>query len=323
MDRFLQDVRFALRTLAKTPTFTIVAVLTLALGIGANTAIFTLVNAIFFHPLPVRDPERLMSIFTVDQRNRGGFQNFLPVSQPNGSDIQRQAQSFSAVALATGTPVSMTVNGQPEQFAAQIVSGNFFDVLGVQAELGRTFRPEEDAQPGVGPVIVLNHGFWERKFASNQSVIGQNVLLNGQGFTIIGVAPRGFQGPFVLGGPDMWVPLSMHDQMLSGFFKENFNERRFLGFAVIGRLKDGVTPAQARGELQAIGANLQREFPVPNRDRSFLAMPLLETTINPNLRGFFARAGQLMMTVVGLVLLIACANIANLLLARASRRKRE
>ena len=323
MDRLLQDIRFAFRMLAKTPTFTAVAVLTLALGIGANTAIFTLVNAIFFHALPVNDPERLMSIFTVDQRNRGALTNFLPVSYPNGSDIQKQAQSFSGIIIQTGAPVSMTVNGQPEQFFAQVVSGNFFEVLGVQAALGRTFRPEEDAQPGTGPVIVLNHGFWERKFASNPAVIGQTVLLNGQGFTIVGVAPRGFQGTAALGGPDMWVPLSMHDQILAGFTKENFNERRFLGFFAIGRLKDGVTQAQASGELQAIGANLQREFPVPNRDRSFIVMPLLQSTINPNLRGLFARAGQLMMTVVGLVLLIACANIANLLLARASGRKRE
>ena len=327
MDRFLQDVRFALRVLAKTPTFTLVAVLTLALGIGANTAIFTLVNAIFFHPLPVSNAERLMSIFTTDQRNRvafaGGLASFLPVSYPNGSDIQRQAQSFSGVTIQTGAPVSMTVNGEPEQFFAQVVSGDYFDVLGVKAALGRTFRPEEDGQPGAGPVIVLNHGFWERKFASNENVIGQTVLLNGQGFTIIGVAPRGFQGTAVLGGPDMWVPLSMHDQILAGFTKDNFNERRFLGFFAFGRLKDGVTQAQASAELQALGVNLQREFPVPNRDRSFVAMPLLQSTINPNLRSLFARAGQLMMTVVGLVLLIACANIANLLLARASGRRRE
>src|SRR5262249_3472019 len=161
MDRFLQDVRFALRMLAKTPTFTIVAVLTLALGVGANKGIFTLVNAIFFHALPVSDPERLMSIFTTDQRNRGAFggalANFLPVSYPNGSDIQQQAQSFSGITIQTGAPVSMTVNGQPEQFAAQVVSGNYFDVLGVQAALGRTFRPEEDSQPGARPVILLNH----------------------------------------------------------------------------------------------------------------------------------------------------------------------
>src|SRR5437762_1943228 len=170
MDRLLQDIRFALRMLIKTPTFTIVAVLTLALGIGANTAIFTLVNAIFFHPLPVQDPEHLVSIFTADQRNRGALQNFLPVSYPNGSDIQHQAQSFSAVSLYTGAPVSMTVSGEPEQFFAQIVSGNFFDLLGVPAALGRTFRPEEDSQPGSGPVIVLNHGFWERKFASSRNV---------------------------------------------------------------------------------------------------------------------------------------------------------
>ncbi|HSB76287.1 MAG TPA: ABC transporter permease [Terriglobales bacterium] len=219
--------------------------------------------------------------------------------------------------------MSMTINGRPDTFNANLVSGNYFEVLGVQAALGRTFRPDEDREAGAGPVIVLNHGFWERKFAANPKVIGQNVLLNGQGFTIIGVTPRGFQGTAVLGGPDMWVPMSMHDQVLSGFNKEWFNDRRFLGTFAVGRLKPGVSEAQARAELQALGSDLQREFPVPNTGRTFTTLPLLQSAINPNLRGLFTRAGALMMAVVGLVLLIACANIANLLLARAAGRKRE
>jgi predicted permease len=318
-----QDIRFALRSMRKSPGFVAVAILTLALGIGANTAIFTVVNAIFFHPLPVRDPQHLVSLFTTAIRNRSGFNNFLPISYPNGEDLRQRAQSFSGVFLQTGAEVSMTLQGKPQTFDADLVSGNYFEVLGISAALGRTFRPEEDSEPGSGPVIVLSHGFWERKFAADPKVVGQTVLMNGQGFTIIGVAPRGFQGIGVFGGPDLWVPMSMHDQVLSGYTKSWFNERRFLGFAAIGRLKPGVTAAQARAELQTLGSDLQREYPTPNSGRSFTVLPVLEATLNPNLRSLFTRAGAVMMTVVGLVLLIACANIANLLLARAAGRRRE
>jgi putative ABC transport system permease protein len=172
-------------------------------------------------------------------------------------------------------------------------------------------------------VIVLSHGFWERKFAGNRNVIGQSVLLDGQGFTIIGVAPPGFQGTQNLGGPDMWVPMSMHDQIVSGLIKTFFNERRFLGFNAVARLKDGARPEQAQAELQTIAADLERAFPQANKGRSFTTLPILESTINPAQRGQFKNAGLFMTSVVGIVLLIACFNIANLLLARASGRKRE
>ncbi|HSM88148.1 MAG TPA: ABC transporter permease, partial [Candidatus Limnocylindrales bacterium] len=201
--------------------------------------------------------------------------------------------------------------------------GNYFDVLGVRAALGRTFLPQEDAEPGAGPVIVLNHGFWERKFAGDRGAIGKSVLLNGQGFTIVGVAPAGFQGTAVLGGPDMWIPMSMHDGIVTGLVKTFFNERRFLGFNVVARLKDGVGRQQAQAELHAIAADMERDFPLANKGRSFTVIPLLESSLNPNTRGAFQRAGALMMTVVGIVLLVACFNIANLLLARAAGRRRE
>ena len=249
-----QDIRYALRGLRKSPGFAVVAILTLALGIGANTAIFTVINAVFFHPIPVKDPARLVEIFTVDQRRFLGLaNNFFPSSYPNNEDIQRRAQSFAGMTIQSFafTRVSMTVNGQPNQYFAQLASGNFFDVLGVRAQLGRTFRPEEDRETGAGPVVVLNHGFWERVMASNPGVIGQSVLLNGQGFTIIGVAPKGFQGTTVIGGPDMWIPISMHDQILTGFSKSLFNERRFLGFSAVARLKPGIRQEQAKAELQA------------------------------------------------------------------------
>lgn len=146
METLWQDVRYGIRQLRKARGFTLIAVLTLALGIGANTAIFTVVNTIFLHPLPVHDPDHLMGIFTTDQRNRGGLNTFLPISQPNAKDVAERSQSFSNVMMFTGTGVSMTVEGKPQAFFAQLVSRNFFDVLGVKAALGRTFRPDEDQQ---------------------------------------------------------------------------------------------------------------------------------------------------------------------------------
>jgi putative ABC transport system permease protein len=216
----------------------------------------------------------------------------------------------------------MTIDGQPGRFVTDVVTANYFDVLGVSAAKGRTFRPEED-HDGAAPVVVLNYGFWERKFAGNPNIIGQNVLLNGQGFTIIGVAPRGFEGPNALGGPDMWVTMSVHDQVFSGLLKTLFRERRALFFSSFARLKDGARVEQANQQLKALGSNLEQAFPAANKGRSFLAIPLLQSTINPNQRDTFTFAGAMLMTVVGLVLLIACANIANLLLSRAAGRKRE
>ena len=326
MHNFLQDTRFTLRAMRKAPGFAIVAIVTLALGIGANTAIFTLVNAVFFHAIPVRDPQQLLEIFTKDQRrDLAGATRLFPSSFPNGQDIQQRVQSFSGVTIDSFAfaPVSMSINGVPDQYFAEMVSGNYFDVLGVGAAMGRTFRPEEDAEPGAGPVIVLSHGFWERKFGGDRSVIGRNVMLNGQGFTVIGVAPRGFQGASAIGGPDMWIPLSMHDQILSGLAKTFFNERRFLGFRVIGRLKDGARAEQADAELKTVANDLEHDFPLANKGRSFTTVPLLESVLNPNQRGLFQRASAVMMAIVGIVLLVACFNVANLLLARAAGRKRE
>jgi predicted permease len=320
VETLLHDIRYAIRSMRKTPTFAAIAVLTLALGIGANTAIFTVINAVFLHPLPVEDASRLVQINTTDPRNKNNGGGGLGVSVPNFQDIRERVQSFSAVIATVGpVPVSMTINSQPDQYVASLVPGNYFDSLGVRPALGRTFRKEEDAELGSGPVAVISYGLWERKFSADPHVVGKEVLLNGQGFSVIGVAPRGFNGTFVLGNNDAWVPMSMHDQLLSGFFKQNWNERRFLDTNVVARLKPGVTIQQANAELHAIGTALEHDFPVPNKSRNFQAQPLLDNLIGPQL----TRAAQVMMVVVGLVLLIACVNIANLLLARAAGRKRE
>src|SRR5215470_3764258 len=262
------DIRYALRSMRKAPGFTAVAIITLALGIGANTAIFTVVNTVFFNPIPVRNAERLVTLYTIDPGVSAKGFTFFPISHPNGQDIAREIDAFSGVSFHTyggffRVGVSMTVDGQPGRFVADAVTANYFDVLGVPAAKGRTFRPEEDRE-GSAPVVVLNYGFWQRKFGANPNVIGQNVLLNGQGFTIIGVAPRGFEGTTALGGPDMWVTMSMHDQVFSGLLKDLFRERRALFFAAVARLKDGVRVEQASQQLKVLGSNLEQAFPGAN-----------------------------------------------------------
>ena len=323
MSAFLQDLRFAARMLVKNPGFTAVAVLSLALGIGANSTIFTVVNAVLLNPLPVHDAATLVNVFTTDERNRGPFQDFLPTSRLNLEDYRGQNAVFSGFAIYNGIPLSFSGTGEPDQINGEIVSGNFFDLLGVRPVLGRGFLPDEDRVPGEKPVAVLSYPFFQRRLGGDPEVVGKTITLNGSAFTVVGVAPPGFKGANAIGTPALWVPLMAHPQVLRGFFAENFDSRRALLFSGVGRLKPGMTIEQARANLKTIADQLAREYPNDNGGRSVALKPLAESTINPGFRQNLVRVGGLLMTIVGLVLLIACANVANLLLARASARQRE
>ncbi|MBI3404109.1 MAG: ABC transporter permease, partial [Acidobacteria bacterium] len=323
MSSFLHDIRYGLRMLIKNPGFTLVAVLTLALGIGANTTIFTLINAVFLHPIAVTDPERVISVFTTDEKNRGPFSNFAPMSQLNFRDYRDSNDVFSGLVLTTFSSISLSGTGDPEQVFGQVVTGNYFDVLGVKPAIGRTFLPEEDSKLGAYPVTVLSNALWKRRYGGDTTLVGKTIKLNGLPHTVIGVMPPAFHGENAFGGPAMWIPMAMRETFLTGVFAQYFEERRALLFGVFGRLKPGVSLQQAESSMKTIASRLEKEFPRENEKRSVALVPLPQSIINPNIRNNFVQAGTLLMTIVGLVLLIACANLANLLLVRAAGRQRE
>jgi predicted permease len=319
-----EDLRYAARLLVKSPLFTLAAVVSLGLGVGANTTIFSLVNEVLLHPLPVHEPSRLVSVFTTDAKNRERFQGFMATSYPNFRDYREQAAHvFSGVAATVFVPLSLTSGGTPEQVFGEMVTGNYFDVLGVRAAVGQTFSftAAEDQQLGAHPVVVLSGGLWKRRFGANPSIVGSAIELNRQRYTVLGVAGPRFRGVNALGGPALWMPISAHKQVLTGFVAENFDQRRALLMNVVARLKPGVTARQADAALSTIAAGLEKAHPQDNDSRSATLTPL--TGLNPEFRRDVSLAGAVLMGVVALVLLIACANVANLLLARAASRRRE
>jgi len=326
MDQLFQDLKYGLRTLARSPGFALVAVVSLALGIGANTAIFTLTDAVFLNPLPVQDSSRVMELFTVDHATVTTAANFTrtPMSFKNYLDFRDQNDVFSGLAAFTPAGATLTGNGEPKPLPATLVTANYFDVLGVKPALGRAFLPGEDQKPGGNPVAVLSHSLWTREFGADRGILGKTISLNLTPYTVVGVAPPDFRGTFTVGNPNVvWIPISMHSQVFDAQTDRLFDLRRFRVVSVFGRLKLGVAPKSVLAPLKTIASRLEQQYPRDNNGRSVEISSLQQAALGFLPRDQVAIAAIALTSVVGLVLLIACVNLANLLMARSSKRARE
>ncbi len=325
MERWWQDLRYATRVLVKKPGFTTVAVLSLALGIGANTAIFTVINAVFLHPLAIEDPARVVEMFTRDSKTVQNINlGLTPTSFQNYEDYRDQNQVFSGLAGYFPFGLQWSNKGETQGLPAMMTSANYFDVLGIKPFRGRLFLPDESSTLGANTVVVVSHSLWARQFGSDQNLVGQTLTLNGIPFTVIGVTPPGFKGTFSLAGPDrLWVPLSMREQLTTGQLRQLIDNRRFRWVNMVGRLKPGVRMRQADAAMKTIASALEKQFPTANDGRTLDLALESDAALGINQRSQFVLAGGVMMGVVGLVLLIACVTLANLLLAQSATRERE
>jgi predicted permease len=330
MEALWQDLRYGVRQLGRQRGLTLAAVLSLGLGIGANTAIFSLIDTLFFNPLPGADGERVLALYRTFQPPGQAAvapagSALLPVSYRNFSDLRTESRSFESMAAAGFASFNLASGGEPEQIAGSFVTANFFEVLGLNPAAGRFFRPDEDSTRGTHPVAVLAHSLWQRRFGGDPGLIGGEIRLNGRSFVVVGVAPPGFQGVDTLAASQAWVPTAMAQALINspGLFGQLLDHRGVRMFNMYGRLAVGVTPAQAQRELDTLADRLARAHPQWNRNRGIHSMPLLEARLNPAIRGAAVTAGAVLMGAVALVLAIACANVANLLLARALGRSGE
>jgi len=321
-----RDLRFAGRAMRKNPVFVLFVVLTLGLGIGANTTVYTLINTLLLNPLPVRDSSRLAAVSASETARTARSGAELPISYLDLRDYQARNQVFDSLAGYTvPRPVTWQTEQGSERMFVELVTGNYFSTLGLHPARGRFFLPEEDGAPGAHPVAVLNYATWQQRFGGTSAVIGQTLRINRVAFTVIGVAPPDFIGISAIFGPDVWIPASMAEQLAPNELHNALTARDKTTFVAVGRLKPGVSREQAQADAGTIAAALARQYPDADEGRGVVVQSIRDALFNSADSG---AAGILfgsivLLVVVGIVLLIACSNVANLLLARAAARQHE
>src|ERR1700736_1561054 len=323
-DCMIQDFRFALRQLFKAPAFTVVAVIVLALGIGANTAVFSLVNTLFFDPPAYAKPHELAQLFSQDRKNPKTFRGF---SYPTYLDIRQQNTRFRDGMSFNLALIGLGQKGETRRAFAAIVSSNYFSVLGVPLARGRGFLPEEETPGRNTPVAIVGYGYWQ-KHSLDPGVLGSQLLINGRQFTIVGITPKGFVGTMQVLSPGVWLPMGVYDQVANDFESENkttIDDRKGTQLRIMGRLKPGMTASAAKPALEGLASNLEKAHPAEQKEQTFMAAPVSRNSVsnNPSAESGLKSIAPLLLGMAVVVLLVACLNLANMLLARGTARRKE